>query len=160
MISCDEFKELAPAYALIALDEDERRACAEHLSSHAPHRGCTQALEEAALVASRLGGSLQAAMPPPRVWQRIAAEVRGNRTGGPVPVTLVGAAEIEEAHRRGLYQLCGWLLAAALLGLYLYASPFDLRRRHSLQPSAGGPETALSGGPAAPDGQLGAARAP
>src|SRR6185312_201726 len=54
MMTCDEFKELAPAYALIALDEDERRACAQHLATVAPHRGCVEAVEQAALVAARL----------------------------------------------------------------------------------------------------------
>ncbi|HXJ18863.1 MAG TPA: hypothetical protein VMT03_01415 [Polyangia bacterium] len=143
MITCDEFKELAPAYALIALEDDERRACAEHLASESPHRGCLQALEEAVLVGARVGASLQPVMPAARVWQKIAAEVRANRAGGAVAVSFARATSIEEARRRGIYQICGWLLAVTLLGLYLYAFPFDFRRRHATDP-----ETALSGGSA------------
>jgi hypothetical protein len=143
MITCDEFKELAPAYALIALEDEERRACAEHLASEAPHRGCLQALEEAALVGAHLGASLQPTVPAARVWQKIAAEVRANRAGGAVAVTIARASSIEEARRRGIYQICGWLLAVTLIGLYMYAFPFDFRRRHATTP--GEPETALSG---------------
>jgi hypothetical protein len=152
MITCDEFKELAPAYALIALEEEERRACAEHLASEVPHRGCLQALEEAALVTARLGTSLRPVVPPARIWQNIAAEVRANRAGGPVAVTIARASSIEEARRRGLYQICGWLLAATLLGLYLYAFPFDFRRRHPTVTNPPQPETALRG--AVPETQL------
>ena len=39
-MTCDEFKEMAPAYALVALDEQERAACAHHLATAFPHRGC------------------------------------------------------------------------------------------------------------------------
>lgn len=144
-MTCDEFKELAPAYALIALEDDERLACAEHLASEAPHRGCLQAMEEAALVTARMGATLQPLVPPARVWQRIAAEVRANRAGGPVAISIARASSIEEARRRGIYQICGWLLAVTLLGLYLYAFPFDLRRRHPTVTNPAEPETALSG---------------
>ena len=144
-MTCDEFKELAPAYALIALEDEERRACAQHLASATAHRGCLQVLEEAALVNTRLGTSLQPVVPPARVWQNIAAEVRANRAGGAVAVSFARASSIEEARRRGLYQICGWLLAATLLGLYLYAFPFDFRRRHPAVGNPAEPETALSG---------------
>jgi hypothetical protein len=152
MMTCDEFKELAPAYALIALEDDERRACAEHLASEVPHRGCQQALEEAVLVTARLGTSLQPAMPPARVWQKIAAEVRANRAGGAVAISIARASSIEEARRRGIYQICGWLLAVTLLGLYMYAFPFDFRRRHPTVTNPAEPETALRGG--VPETQL------
>ena len=142
-MTCDEFKELAPAYALIALEDEERRACAEHLASAAPHRGCLQALEEAGLVTARLGTALQPVVPAARVWQNIAAEVRTHRAGGAVAVSIARASSIEEARRRGIYQICGWLLAVTLLGLYLYAFPFDLRRRHPAVTSPAEQETAL-----------------
>jgi hypothetical protein len=111
----------------------------------APHRGCVEAVEQAALVAARLGTALSPSLPPPHVWQNIAAQVRTQRAGGAL-ATVASAATLEEARRRGLYHLCGWLLAAALLGIYLYASPFDSRRRQS---SATGatvePATAMRG---------------
>ena len=33
----------------------------------------------------------------------------------------------EDARRRSLYHLCGWLVAAALVGVYLYNAPLDRR---------------------------------
>lgn len=145
MMTCDEFKELAPAYALIALDEDERRACAHHLATVAPHRGCVEAVEQASLVAARLGAALSPSLPAPHVWQNIAAQVRTQPVSGAL-VSAGSAASLEEARRRGIYHICGWLLAAALLGLYLYASPFDVRRRQSSTPGASvEPATAMRG---------------
>ena len=154
MMTCDEFKELAPAYALIALDEDERRACVHHLASGAHHRGCVEAVEQASFVAARLGTALAPSLPPPRVWQNIAAEVRAHRPSAALATT--GAmTSLEEARRRGLYQICGWLVAVALLGLYLYAFPFDFRRRQAGGlGTSGEPETAQSGGGLGPAGQL------
>ncbi len=154
MMTCDEFKELAPAYALIALDEHEHRACLDHLSSCVHHRGCVEAVEQASLVAARLGAALAPSMPPPRVWQNIAAEVRAHRPGAAL-ATTAAVTSLEEARRRGFYQICGWLVAVALLGLYLYAFPFDFRRR---QPgglgTSGEPETAQRGEGLGPAGQL------
>ncbi len=146
MMTCDEFKELAPAYALIALDEAERRACADHLATGAPHRGCVEAVEQATLVVARLGTDLSPSLPPPHVWQNIAAQVRAHGAGGAL-ATVASAASLVEARRRGIYQICGWLLAAALLGLYLYAFPFDFKRPQTAPPgSAGEAETAMRGG--------------
>ena len=128
MMTCDEFKELAPAYALIALDEDERRACAHHLASDTAHRGCVEAVEHATLVASRLGVVLHPSLPAPRVWQNIAAQVRGLDAAVPA-AARPSTASAEEVRRRGFYHLAGWLVAAALVGLYLYAFPLDFRHR-------------------------------
>ncbi|HSS40450.1 MAG TPA: hypothetical protein VLT58_16910 [Polyangia bacterium] len=154
MMTCDEFKELAPAYALIALDEDERRACSHHLASGAPHRGCIEAVEQASLVAARLGTALAPSLPPPRVWQNIAAEVRARRPSA-VLAALPAATSLEDARRRGLYQICGWLVAVALLGLYLYAFPFDFRRKQPGTLGASGePETAQRGDGTAAAAQL------
>ncbi|MES1208376.1 MAG: hypothetical protein ABUS79_20760 [Pseudomonadota bacterium] len=152
MMTCDEFKELAAAYALIALDENDRRACSHHLASGAPHRGCVEAVEQASLVAARLGTALAPVLPPPRVWQNIAAEVRAGRTTVPL-ATSAAVTSLEEARRRGFYQICGWLVAVALLGLYLYAFPFDFRRRHpGGLGTSGEPETAQRGDGLGPAG--------
>lgn len=143
-MTCAQFKELAPAYALIALDEDERRACAQHLASGAAHRGCVEAVEQASLVAAHLGAAIHPSLPAPRVWQAIAAQVRAQ---APATVAAVASvASIEAARRRGLYQVCGWLVAATLLGFYLYAFPFELRhRKPGTTGPATGPETAMTG---------------
>jgi hypothetical protein len=141
-MTCDEFKELAPAYALIALDEDERRACAQHLAAPVPHRGCAEAVEHATLVVTRLGAGLPPVLPAARVWQNIAAAVRSER---PALAAAAATRASEEARRRGLYQLCGWLLAVTLLGLYLYAFPFEFGHHPPPRLGTAGlqPETAL-----------------
>ena len=129
-MSCDEFKELAPAYALVALDEQERAACAHHLVAGAPHRGCREAVAEAERVAARLGAALMPERPSPQVWRNIALRLDEVRASSMLPEEVV--------RRRGLYHLCGWLVAAALVGFYLYNTPVDLRRR--LATSGSGPE--------------------
>ncbi|HEY6478249.1 MAG TPA: hypothetical protein VI456_16840 [Polyangia bacterium] len=116
-LSCDEFKELAPAYALIALDDEERDACARHLASGTAHRGCRELVAEAELVTARLGAALAPQMPSAHVWGAIAARLRAGE------VAPAGAAEA--ARRRGLYHLCGFIVAAALVGLYLYNGPVE-----------------------------------
>jgi anti-sigma-K factor RskA len=118
-MTCDEFKELAPAYALVALDEQERAACAHHLATGAPHRGCREAVAAAELVAARLGAALIPQRPSPQVWRAIAARLHEDRGASPLPD--------DPARRRGLYHLCGWLVAAALVGVYLYNAPLDRR---------------------------------
>jgi hypothetical protein len=117
-MSCDEFKEMAPAYALVALDEHEHLACAHHLATGASHRGCREAVAAAELVAARLGAALIPQRPSPQVWRAIAARLHEDRGSSPLP---------EEARRRSLYHLCGWLVAAALVGVYLYNAPLDRR---------------------------------
>ncbi len=122
-MTCDEFKEMAPAYALIALDEDERSACADHLATGS-HRGCREAVASAEMLAARMGAALIPQRPSPEVWRAIAARLPYERGGA----TLSD----EAARRRGLYHLCGWLLAAALVGVYLYNAPIDLRALHAV----------------------------
>jgi len=41
------------------------------------------------------------------------------------------------ARRRSLYHLCGWLVAAALVGLYLYNTPLDHRLLQMLSTHGG-----------------------
>jgi hypothetical protein len=125
-MTCDEFKEMAPAYALVALDEPERAACAHHLATGAPHRGCREAVTAAELVAARLGAALIPQRPSPQVWRAIAARLHEDRGTPPLPD--------DPARRRGLYHLCGWLVAAALVGVYLYNAPLD---RRALQTALG-----------------------
>ena len=117
-MTCDEFKEMAPAYALVALDEQERATCAHHLATAFPHRGCREAVAAAELVAAQLGSALIPQRPSPQVWRAIAARLHEDRGAGTQP---------EDARRRGLYHLCGWLVAAALVGVYLYNAPLDRR---------------------------------
>ena len=125
-MTCDEFKEMAPAYALIALDEEERSACADHLAKGS-HRGCREAVASAEMLAARLGAALIPQRPSPEVWRAIAARLPQHQDVARGAVEEAATAPDDSARRRGLYHLCGWLLAATLVGVYLYNAPIDLR---------------------------------
>ncbi|HET6146583.1 MAG TPA: hypothetical protein VFH68_03570 [Polyangia bacterium] len=70
-MNCKEFKDLAPALALRALDESERLGCENHLLSTAPHDGCHEIESQTRLMASRLAGVLPEHPLRRRVWQAI-----------------------------------------------------------------------------------------
>ena len=139
-LTCDEFKQLAPAYVLLALEDVERQACSHHLAVMAPHQGCPQALAQAELVAARLGGALAPEVPSAHVWRSISARLdQGDHPGEDRVVALApGTPQEQAAQRRGLYQICGWLVTATLLGLYLHHAPLDFgHKRPSAQPGPG-----------------------
>jgi hypothetical protein len=75
-MNCEQFKELAPAYALAALDEGERLACARHLDRNGPHLGCAEAVLETSLVAARLVAALPGCSPSPQLWRTIEDRLR------------------------------------------------------------------------------------
>ena len=87
-------------------------------------------------MAARLGAALIPQRPSPQVWRAIAARLHEDRGTATLPPD-------EAARRRGLYHLCGWLVAAALVGVYLYNAPLD---RRALQAAIGlGGQVASSG---------------
>lgn len=92
---CSEFKELAGAHALDALDELERTAMEAHLLEPS-HEGCVQALERARAAARQLGGAVDDARVPGRVWERIEPGLGPPR------------------RQRGWVAAAGWVTAAAL----------------------------------------------
>ena len=74
--------ELTAAYAIDALDEDERRAYEEHLS------GCTRCREELAELsqtAALLAHGAPPATPPPELRERILAETRRTHRATVIP---------------------------------------------------------------------------
>src|SRR5262249_6001643 len=73
-MTCAEFKELCGAFALGALDEDERAACEAHLAE-AAHEGCPEALDVARSTVNALPLALPPVRPRPEIWERIAREV-------------------------------------------------------------------------------------
>jgi anti-sigma-K factor RskA len=91
---CSEFKELVGAYALDALDPLERAAAEAHLME-SWHEGCPQALERARTAALQLGGAVDDARVPARVWERIEMGLGPRR-------------------QRSWWAPAGWAAAAAL----------------------------------------------
>ena len=105
-MTCEEFKEMAPAYALSALEVAELAACTRHLAQSGPHRRCQEAADAARQVTVRLAAALPARAPSLRLWRAIEAHIAG------VPPA---------ARRRGrrLAELGGWIVAAAVIGFSL-----------------------------------------
>ena len=75
-MNCEQFRELAPAYALAALDEGERLACARHLDRTGPHLGCAEVVLQTSVVAAQLVAALPACNPSPQLWRAIEARLR------------------------------------------------------------------------------------
>jgi anti-sigma-K factor RskA len=118
-MTCAEFRELAAAYALGMLPEGERRACARHLVGGRPHRGCLDAVAEAQLATAQLAALLPGRAPSPGAWRVIEARVRASTPGPGDPAS----------RGRRLWELADWFVVATVIGLYLYGSPMDTRRR-------------------------------
>jgi len=70
-VTCLEFKEVVSAYALGALDDEERAACDAHLAHEGPHEGCEQSLRRARRVSDNLGVALRPVTPREAVWDTI-----------------------------------------------------------------------------------------
>lgn len=114
-MTCEEFKDTAPAYALAVVDEAERTACTRHLAQSGPHRGCAEAMGEARQVTEHLFAAALARAPSPRIWRAIEARITD------VPPKAVG-------RRRPVREFGGWAVAAAAIGFYLFSSPMCTRR--------------------------------
>jgi len=108
-VTCEEFQALAPAYAIGALDADERIACDAHLAEP-EHRGCREALELARESAALIAESLPPIAPSPESWARIEQRI--------------GAAS-----GRGL-AWAGWAVAAAAAVLLVWVA-MDRDRLHT-----------------------------
>jgi hypothetical protein len=81
-VTCAEFKELVEAYALGALEPQERAACERHLLQ-AAHEGCLEALRRASGAAAALGEALPPVSPAPSTWPAIAARIDATATAAP-----------------------------------------------------------------------------
>ena len=133
-MDCAEFKELAPAFALGALEESERAACAAHLGGGGAHDGCAGVLGEAQAVAAQLSALLPARRPRSRVWDAIEASIatRPRPVGaGPAatPGTRPAIGPPRPPARRVWRELGGWFVAAAVTGFYLYNAPVESARK-------------------------------
>lgn len=113
-MTCEEFTEMAPAYALAVLDEGERIACTRHLAQSGPHRGCEEALGEAREVSACLSAEVPARPPSPGLWRAIEARIAD------VPTRAVD-------RRRRLREVAGWTVAATVIAFTLLSTRADRR---------------------------------
>jgi anti-sigma-K factor RskA len=114
-MTCDAFLEVAEAFALGVLEDGERLACAQHLADSSRHAGCLDAVLETQIVAARLAAVLPGRALRPGAWEAIESRL--------------GEAPGEAAARgRRLWELADWLVAATVVGLYLYGAPVSTPR--------------------------------
>jgi anti-sigma-K factor RskA len=114
-MTCAEFQELVWAYALDALEPQERAAAERHLSSEGPHQGCESALDEAYRTAASLSATVQPTRPDRGLWQAIERRLQPPRE-----------------HRRTARQWPAWAIAAAALLLCSAAILRGMSLRESL----------------------------
>jgi hypothetical protein len=117
-MTCEEFRETAPAYALAVLDEIDRTACTRHLAQSAPHNGCEEALGEARQVTARLSAAVPARPPSPGLWRAIEARIADVPTGA-----------VDRRRRPRVREIAGWVVAAGVIGLSLVSTLADRGRR-------------------------------
>lgn len=86
-MTCEDFREVAGAYALGALDPDERAPCDAHLAEPT-HQGCPEALDQARAVLAAILSSLPPVRPDEAVWR--AVEVRAGIDAGPRRPVSIG----------------------------------------------------------------------
>lgn len=72
---CSEFHELAAAYALDALAEEERVACLHHLEHEDPHEGCEALLLRYERTVGALSTLHAPVEPPSSLWRSLEARI-------------------------------------------------------------------------------------
>jgi len=123
-VTCAEFKDLAAALALDALDPDERAMARAHLAEPIAHEGCAEALGRAEQVARLLPGALIDRHPPNRVWRWIEGRLTGR------------------APRRRWATVAGWAVAAAACVAALLLAGRSAHLRNELDAARGQAATA------------------
>ena len=118
-MTCAEFKELAAALALEALDPDERAAARAHLAEPIRHEGCVEALARAEAAARSLSGAVIDTPPPHEVWGRIEARLSAR------------------GRRRPWLAAAGWAVAAAACVAALLLAGRVARLRNELDKTRG-----------------------
>ena len=118
MKNCDQFRELMEAYALGALDPEERAALETHLATGCPE--CAKAVEEARWLVSQLAYAAPEAAPSDmlkgRLMQTVRAEAQSHSEAKPHVMPA-----------RSIIPFWLWAAVAALLVFSLY-STWNMRR--------------------------------
>jgi anti-sigma-K factor RskA len=96
-LTCAELRELAAAYALGALEPEDRAEVERHLASPGPHEGCIEAVDRARATAAELASVLPEVKPDRAVWNAIAARIGAGRPRSRARVGPVGWAAVAAA---------------------------------------------------------------
>jgi anti-sigma-K factor RskA len=123
----DEMTELLGAYALDAVDDDERRELDLHVEECAScRREVARHREVAALIAA--AENAQAPVVPPRadVWTSIAGAISDSRADAPVVVPIETARRIHRPSPRATVRFLG--AAAAILLIAVISLEFQIGR--------------------------------
>lgn len=114
MKDCDQFRELMEAYALGALDPEERAALEAHLATGCPE--CSRAVEEARWLVSQLAYAAPEAVPSDMLKGRLMQTVRAEAAANPHVMPS-----------RSVISSWLWAAVAALLLFSVY-STWNMRR--------------------------------
>jgi hypothetical protein len=123
-LTADEINELLPAYALDAVDDDEREAVDTHLAAHPEAREAVADLQVAASMLAYAGGP-----PPEGVWERLESAIATTTPPPPrpVPPSVLIPRHAPAPERTPVDRRWRWLAAAAVVvalvfgGLWLAA---------------------------------------
>ncbi|HEY7105369.1 MAG TPA: anti-sigma factor [Acidimicrobiia bacterium] len=117
----DEIRDLLAAYAIDAVDDDERRAIDEYIELHPDLRAEVSSLQHSASFLAHTGGP-----PPPGVWERLEATIQGTRVPAEpapplrlAPRTSAGAPRT--SRRWQWFAVAATIAAVALGALWLSA---------------------------------------
>jgi anti-sigma-K factor RskA len=113
---------LAPAYALGALDPDDRRAFEEHLSTCA---ACTAEVRSMSRVTGALGQTVTLVSPRPELRNRVLSAVGASGAGRQQAVVV--------PHKRDVPAPPVWLAYAAVLALAAALGVFAMTQRSRMQ---------------------------
>jgi anti-sigma-K factor RskA len=96
-VTCAELLELAGAYALGALEPDERAAVEAHLAEPGPHQGCPEEVGRAHVAAAELARALPEVKPDAAVWRAIEARTGATSRRRPPLIGPVGWVAVAAA---------------------------------------------------------------
>ena len=111
-LSPEEIQDLLAAYAIDAVDDDERRAIDEYLAHDPDARAEVSGLQQSASYLSHTGGP-----PPPGVWERLESTIQeSTRADAPAPPRLVPDARRARTPRRWQWVAAAASVAAVVFG--------------------------------------------
>jgi anti-sigma-K factor RskA len=120
-LSPEEIKDLLAAYAIDAVDDDERRQIDEYLAHDADARAEVSGLQRSASYLAHTGGP-----PPPGVWERLEAVIQETaRPDAPAPPRLVPNVRRARAPRRWQWVAAAASVLAIVFGALLLADGTD-----------------------------------